>query len=198
MPTELPEKYIRMSKLIGEKYGMHIASFKSNKDLVKRYGKKIFDLWNHTYNVLYGFAPLTERQVKYYIDLYLSLVRRELISLIVDDDDEVIGFGIAIPSLSKAFQKANGRLTPIALINLLMSMRKNDTVDLYLMGVRPDYQQKGLISMIFADLVPKFIKNGYKIAETNPELETNGRIQAMWSEFGPRHHKTRRVFIKEF
>lgn len=197
IPDQIPERYTRMAAIVSEKYDLHLAQFKNSNDLVKRYGQKIFNLWNDTYNVLYGFAPLTDRQVKYYIKMYLSLLRSELVSIIVDKDDNVIGMGISIPSLSKAFQKSKGKLLPFGFIHLLKALRKNDTVDLYLMGIHPDYQGKGLNSMIFADLVPKYIKNGYKFAETNPELEKNGRIQVLWSEFNPRHHKTRRVFIKD-
>jgi len=87
---------------------------------------------------------------------------------------------------------------PFGFIYLLKALRKNDIVDLYLMGIHPDYQGKGLNAIIFADLVPIFIKNGYKLAETNPELEKNGRIQVLWSEFDKRQHRRRRVFIKEF
>lgn len=197
IPTELPDRFTRMADILAKKYDLRIAELKSNRQLVNQYGRKLFNLWNETYNVLYGFAPLTERQMNYYIKLYLSLIRLDLISLIVDKNDDIIGFGISMPSLTRAFQKAKGRLFPFGFIHLLKAMRKNDKVDLYLMGIRPDYQQKGLIAMIFAHLVPNFIRNGYRLAETNPELEHNGRIQALWSEFEPRHHKTRRVFIRE-
>jgi GNAT superfamily N-acetyltransferase len=198
IPQELPERYTRMSALLSEKYQLHMAKIKSHKQLGKIYGRKLFRLWNETYNQLYGFSPLTEKQITYYIQMYLSIVRLDLISLILDEKEDIIGFGIAMPSFSKAMQKAKGHLFPFGFIHILRALRKNDRVDLYLMGVRPDYQQKGLISMIFADLVPKFIKNGYRVAETNPELETNGKIQQLWADFGPRHHKTRRVFIKTF
>lgn len=197
MPDSVPDRFTRMAAIVSEKHGLRMAKFKSNKELVDRYGKKLFQLWNDTYKVLYGFAPITDRQVKYYIKLYLSVVKWELVSLIVDKEDDLVGFGIAIPSLSRAFQKAKGKLFPFGIFHLMKALKKNDLVDLYLMGVRLDYQGKGLNSMIFSDLVPKFIKNGYKIAETNPELEDNGKIQALWSEFGPLHIKSRRVYLKE-
>jgi len=197
LPTELPVRYSRMAAIVAEKQNVHIVKCKTSRELVNKYGKKIFQLWNDTYNVLYGFAPLTERQVQYYIKMYLSFIRPDLISLIADNEDNLVGMGIAIPSLSKAFQKAKGKIFPFGLFYLINAIRKNDIVDLYLMGVHPDYQKKGLNALIFADLVPIFIKNGYKLAETNPELENNGHIQALWSEFNPRHHRTRRVFIRD-
>jgi GNAT superfamily N-acetyltransferase len=197
MPDMIPDRYVRMAAIVAEKYNLKVVKFDTARALVKKYGKKIFKLWNDTYNVLYGFAPLTDRQVKYYIKMYLSLVRSDLVCIIVNKEDDVVGMGIAIPSLSKAFQKANGKILPFGIFHLIKALHKNDIVDLYLMGIHPDYQGKGLNSMIFADLIPIFIKNGYKLAETNPELEKNGRIQVLWSEFNPRHHRTRRVYLKD-
>lgn len=197
IPSELSDRYTRMADILAKKYDLQMAKLTSNKQLVKQYGQKIFKLWNETYNVLYGYAPLTKRQEKYYINMYLSMINIDLVSLIVDKNDDVIGFGISMPSLSKALQKNKGRLFPFGFLHLLKALRKNDTVDLYLMGIRLDYQQKGLIALIIADLAPKYVKRGYRFAESNPELEHNGKIQATWADFNPRHHKTRRVFIRD-
>jgi len=197
MPDVLPDRFSRMAKIVAEKQNLHIVKCKSSSELVKKYGKKLFQLWNDSYNVLYGYAPLSDKQVQYYIKMYLTFIKPELISLIADKDDNLVGMGITMPSLSKAFQKAKGKIFPFGFIHLLKALRKNDMVDLYLMGVHPDYQKKGLNAMIIADLVPIFIKNGYKIAETNPELETNAHIQALWTDFNPRHHRSRRIYIKD-
>lgn len=198
MPDVIPERYNRMAAIVSQKFDLRVVKFKTSKELVKVYGIKIFKLWNDTYNVLYGYSPLNDKQINYYIKMYLSFVRPDLVSIIVDKEDNVVGMGIAIPSLSKAFQKTKGKIFPFGFIHLLKALKKNDIVDLYLMGIHPDYQGKGLNSLIFADLVPIFIKNGYKLAETNPELEENGKIQQLWSEFNPRHHRRRRVYIREF
>lgn len=197
VPEELSERYFRFAELLAQKFDLKVVSCKSTRELAKRYGKKIFQLLNDSYDVLYGYVPLNEKQVDYYIKLYLSFVRPELVSLVVTPEDRVVGLGIAIPSMSKAFQKAKGKLLPFGFIHMLKAIRKNDLVDFYLMAIHPEYQSKGLNSLIFTDMLPKFQKNGYRLAETNPELETNSRIQALWSEFGPRHHKTRRIYIKE-
>lgn len=197
IPESLSDRYFRFSELLAQKFDLKVVSLNSTRELVRRYGKKIFQLLNDSYYVLYGYVPLTDKQVDYYIKLYLSFVRPELVSIIVTPEDRVVGVGIAIPSMSKAFQKAKGKLFPFGFIHMLKAIYKNDLVDLYLMGIHPEYQGKGLNSLIFTDLLPKFHKHGYRLAETNPELETNGRIQALWSEFNPRHHKTRRVYIKE-
>jgi hypothetical protein len=197
MPDKLPERFERMASIVSQKLELRVVKYKSLKKLVKHYGEKIFKLWNDTYNVLYGYSPLTDKQVKYYIKMYLSFVRPDLISIVVNKNDDVVGMGITIPSLSKAFQKSKGNIFPFGFLHLLKAIRKNDVVDLYLMGVHPDYQGKGVNAMIFADLTPIFIKNGFTIAETNPELETNTKVQLLWSDLSPRHVRTRRVYKKE-
>jgi hypothetical protein len=197
MPEQLPERFQRMADIVSQKYGLRVVKEKSLRKLVKRYGEKIFKLWNDTYNILYGFSPLTDKQVQYYIKMYLSFVRPDLICVVVDKEDTVVGMGITLPSLSKAFQKAKGKIFPFGFIPLLKALRKNDIVDLYLMGVHPNYQGKGVNALIFSDLTPTFIKNGYKMAETNPELETNTKVQLLWSDLSPQHVRSRRVFKKE-
>jgi GNAT superfamily N-acetyltransferase len=197
IPENIPERYQRMSAIVSQKFGLHTVKEKSLSKLVKNYGTKLFQLVNETYNVLYGFSTLTERQMNYYIKMYLSFARTDLISIVVDKDDNVVGMGITMPSLSKALQKSKGSLFPFGFIHMLKALKKNDVVDFYLMAVHPDFQNKGVSAMIFADLYPVFHKNGYKMAETNPELEMNSKIQLLWSEFNPQPVRRRRVFKKE-
>jgi len=108
----------------------------------------------------------------------------------------VIALGIAMPSFTKALQKAKGRLFPFGWFYMLRALRTNDRVDLYLMAVHPDYQNKGINSIMFAELMPRFAKNGYKFAESNPELESNTRMSSQWGSFEHVNHKSRRVYIK--
>lgn len=197
IPETIPDRYNRMAAIVSEKFGLRTVKEKSLKKLVKLYGEKLFKLVNETYNVLYGFSTLTERQMQYYIKMYLSFARTDLISIIVDKDENVVGMGITMPSLSKAMQKSKGSLFPFGFIHMLKALKKNDVVDFYLMAVHPDFQNKGVSAMIFADLYPSFHKNGYKMAETNPELETNSKIQLLWSEFNPQPVRRRRVFKKK-
>jgi len=197
IPESIPDRYQRMANIVSEKFGLRTVQEKSLKILVKNYGEKLFQLVNETYCVLYGFSTLTERQMKYYIKMYLSFARTDLISIIVDKEDNVVGLGITMPSLSKAMQKSKGSLFPFGFIHMLKALKKNNVVDFYLMGVHPDYQNKGVSALIFADLYPNFVKNGLKMAETNPELETNTKIQVLWSDFNPEPVRRRRVFKKE-
>jgi len=196
IPEEFPEKYFRIADIVRSKFNLTAKHFTSRKQIVANYAEKIFDLLNLSYQDLYGFSKLNEKQKHFYIGLYFSFFRLDTVSIIVDEKDDVIALGIAMPSFTNALQKAKGRLFPFGWYYMVRALKKNDTVDLYLMAVHPDYQNKGVNSILFAELMPRFAKNGYKFAESNPELETNTRMSSQWGSFEYVNHKTRRVYVK--
>lgn len=196
VPEVFPEKYFRIAEIVKQKFNLTSIRFKSRKEVVNNYAFKIFDLLNLCYSHLYGFTKLNEKQIHFYIKLYFSFFRLDTISIVVDEKDDVIALGIAMPSFSRALQKAKGKLLPLGWFYMLRSLYKNNIIDLYLIAVHPDYQSKGVTSVIFADLMPNAAKNGYKFAESNPELETNTRMSSQWGSFEYVNHKKRRVYIK--
>ena len=197
IPDGIPERYQRISDIIKRKYELSTPKYTSAKKLVKDYGQEIFQLINEAYSELYGYSPLTPRQINRYISMYIPVLRLDNISLIVDKDKKLIGVGIAMPSMSKALIKCRGRMFPFGWIHLLKALRgQNDVVDLLLVAVKPEYQSKGVNSLLFTDLIPCFITNGYKFAESNPELELNQKVQSQWGYFETRQHKRRRAFRK--
>jgi GNAT superfamily N-acetyltransferase len=197
IPKEVPEKHRRISDIVSKKYGLKIKKFKKTKEIWP-YAKRIFELWNEAYRPLYGYSELSERQINYYIKMYIPMLRLELITLIVrESDDAVIGIGITIPSLSKALQKSKGRLLPFGWFHLLKALHgKGKLLDLYIVGILPEYQSKGVNAMLFTDLIPIFNKIGFTHAESNPELELNHKVLSQWEYFERRPHKTRRAYIK--
>ncbi|MDR0733209.1 MAG: hypothetical protein LBF08_04000 [Dysgonamonadaceae bacterium] len=196
VPKEIPEKYLRIADIVRQKYGLRTKKFKKRKE-IWRYATRIFELWNEAYKPLYGYSELSPRQIEYYIKMYIPMLRLDLITLILDADDNVVGVGITMPSLSKALKKAGGYLLPFGWVHLLKALYgKNKTVDLYIIGILPEYQSKGVNSLIFNDLIPNCNKIGYLYAESNPELETNLKVQSQWEVFEREHHKTRRAYIK--
>jgi len=197
VPEVFPERYFRIADIVKQKFELTPKHFNSRKEVVDRYAAKIFDLLNLCYKDLYGFTKLNDKQVNFYIKLYFSFFRLDTVSVVVDKNDDVIALGIAMPSFTKALQKAKGSLFPFGWYYMLRALKKNDLVDLYLMAVHPDYQNKGVNSIMFAELMPNSAKNGYKFAESNPELETNTKMSSQWASFEYVNHKKRRVYIKE-
>ena len=197
IPEAVPDKYQRIADIVRKKFNLHTVKFTSRKKLKEKYGQALFDLINEAYDKLYGFSPLTQRQIDYYIGMYLSFLRLEDVSVIVDEDEKLVGLGITMPSFSRALQKSGGKLFPFGWWHILKAMRgKTDTVDLMLIAVAKEYLNKGVNALLFADLIPGYIKNGYKWAESNPELEENSSVQLQWQYFDYHQHRRRCAFKK--
>lgn len=198
VPDSVPDKYLRIASLVERKYGFKTLHYTSRSRLKADYGKAIFDLINVAYDGLYGYSPLSDRQIGYYIDKYLGILRLDCISIVVDKEGKLVAFGISIPSFSRALQRSGGRLWPFGWYHLLKAIRgKNDVVDLMLVAVSPEYQNMGVNAMVFADLLPTYIKNGYKFAESNLELADNASVQLQWQYFERRQHRRRCAFRRD-
>ena len=198
VPEQVPEKMARVAKLVKSRVGVDTIKYTNRKKLVRDYGDAIFALINEAYDSLFGYSPLSEKQIKHYIKMYLPFLPLDDLSLVVKPDGELIGVGISIPSLSQGLIKSRGRLFPFGWYHLLKAFKgKNDTVDLLLIAVKPEYQNKGVNALFFDDLIPYFIKFGYKWAETGHELETNPQVLKQWDYFEREQHKRRRAFTKE-
>ncbi len=198
VPDGVPDKHRRIADIVSRKYGLRLATYSSRKELRTRYGQALFDLINEAYADLYGYSPLTRREIDYYIDIYLGILRLEDIAVVVDADDRLIAVGISMPSMSEALRKSRGRLFPMGWYHLLKALRGHvDVVDLLLVAVRPEYQSKGVNALLFTHLIPNFIAGGYKYAESNLELEGNENVQKQWEYFERRQHRRRRAWRRE-
>lgn len=197
LPDSLPEKFVRIANIVKERYNLNMVECKNINVLAKQYGQQMFELINSAYTDLYGYSPLTKRQIDHYVDMYIPLLHNDEVAVVENENHEVVGVGIAIPSLAKALQKARGRIFPFGWFYLLKALKmKNDTADLLLVAVHPDYQNKGVNALFFEKIFKSFKRRGYKMVETNPELEDNNKVQQQWQYFDTVQHKRRRAFIK--
>lgn len=195
VPDAIPEKHKRIAEIIARKYELRTVKYTDRNKLRDDYGQPLFELINEAYADLYGYSPLTPAEIDHYIKEYLGILRLEDVSIVVDKDDRLVAVGISMPSLSKALRRANGRLFPTGWYHLLRAIRGHvDVVDLLLVAVRPEYQSKGVNALLFADLIPSYIANGYKYAESNLELEGNENVQRQWEYFERRQHRRRRAW----
>lgn len=197
VPDSIPDKYQRIADIVARKFNLRVLAYSSRKKLKQEYGQAIFNLINDAYKDLYGYVALTQRQIDYYIGIYLGMLRLEDVCLIVDGSDALVGVGISMPSISKALQRCEGKLFPTGWYHLYKAIRGgSDVVDLLLVAIRPDYQGKGVNALLFSHLIPNYNKNGYKFAESNVELEGNESVQKQWEYFERRQHRRRRAWKK--
>ena len=198
IPESVPERHRNLANIVKERYKLKLLKL-SRREIIKNgYGQKFFELINQTYCNLYGFSLLSPKQIDSYVDLYLSLIDTRMITFVENDKGELIGAAASIPSLSVALQKCRGEMLPFGWWHLLKAMflKRPDTLELLLIGVRPDYQNCGVNSLIILDLAERFREMGFKFAETNAMLENNDKIHAMWKPFEKEQHKARWIFGK--
>ncbi len=193
----VPDKIERINELIKEKYKLKVPEFKSLKKEIMPYARKFFHALNASFEGLYGFVPLTEKEIDWYLKQYFPFLKPQFISLIIDEMDEIAGFGVSLPSLSRAYQKAKGRLFPFGWYHLLRALHKYDYIDLYMNGVRPEWQHKGIHSLYYAQMNKAYIKYNVQKALTNPQIDGNEAVK-IWEKYeGYKEVIRRRVYGKD-
>ena len=196
--TGMPERLSRIAEIVMKKYDLRIKKYTSARKIAKDYGQEIFKVINEAFKPLFGYSELSQKQIDQYVRMYLPVLDLKLVSLITEANGRLVAVGISMPSMSRALQKAKGKLTPLGWWHLLKALKfkKPKILDLMLVGVLPEYQSKGVNSILFNDLLPIYISEGYDYVETNPELEENNKVQQQWIYFERRQHKRRRCFKK--
>jgi ribosomal protein S18 acetylase RimI-like enzyme len=191
----VPEKVARINNLISQKYHLTTLVPKTKKALIPIV-PKFFRTLNDAFKNLYGFTELSEKQIKYYTDAYFGFAVPELLCFILDEKEEVVGFGIIFPSLSTAFQKAKGRLFPFGFIHILKALRNYHTIDLYFNGVHPDWQKRGIHTLYYSAMSEIAIKKNLKFAISTGQLETNINAVGIWDNYEKEPYFRTRCYIK--
>lgn len=197
-PEELPERITRMANVVAQRSKLHVHKVKSAKELVKTFGTTYFDVLSDAYSVLYNYQPLTQKQKEFYSKMYFPLLNFDFVSIICNEKEEIVALGLGMPDIAKEMKKANGSLWPFAWFHLLRALKakKIHTFCELLIAVRPDYQDKGVNAMIFAEQFPIYKKYGIQVVETTSILETNYKNLANFIIYPHKQHRTRRAYIK--
>jgi hypothetical protein len=194
--TGIPEKLVRIGERIKQRSKVRVLKFKRKREVME-IAPKIFTLLDEAFEEIYGSVPLTENQIMYYVKKYFPFVDKDLVKVAVNEEDEPVGFMITLPNLSKAFQKAKGRLLPLGWFHILRALKEHEVLDFYLAGIKQKYRGQGVDLLMVLDVGQTVLEKGFKHAESNVELETNKKIQAQWKYFNPVQHKRRRIYKKK-
>jgi len=200
VPPQVPDKYVRIAEIVKQKYNLHVRKLKSVREIKRTgIGQRIFDLINESYAPLFGYSQMTQAQISQYVKEYLPILDLSLVTLIENEQDELVGVGISMASLSTALQRAKGKMFPLGWWHLAKALywKKPPIVDLLLVAVKPEYQNKGVNALLFTDLIPQYIRHKFVWAETNPELEVNDKVQSQWQYLENYLHKRRRCYRKD-
>ncbi len=199
VPDRVPDKFGKLAAMVQQRYDLRVHKFTRRELTTEGWGREVFHLLNATYKDLYGFSELSQRQIDKLVDDYIKIADLNLVTAVMDGE-RMIGFGITFPSFSRALQKTrDGRLFPLGWWQLLrtLKMHKTDTVDLLLIGVLPEYRQKGANALIFNDLIQQFQHYGFRWAEAMPQMEANEAVRSQWQYLDARQHRRHRCFRKK-
>ena len=198
LPKEVPARYARTAQYAREQIGLRVIKLTSADICHHGYGQKIFDLLNEAYKPLFGFSELSVEQMYVFLKKYIHLIDMRLIPVVVNQKQEVVGVAVTMGSLTQAMQKAQGSIWPFGWWHLLKALKwhPEDSVDMLLVAVRPDYQGLGVNALFFDDLIPIYQKLGFKRAETGPQLEDNVRELSQWKALQPELVKRRRCYTR--
>ena len=190
------DRYTRFADMVGQRYNLREGDYKTKKQLLKKYADGIFGVMNACYSKLHGFSELSPAQCEDLKNQFFPNLSLDYVSVIVDKDDKVVGFGITLPSLSLALQKAKGHLFPFGFIHILRALKKNDTIDALLIAILEEYQDKGVNAMIISKIGKGMHKNGIRYVESTRELEETHGVQNLWGRFEHHLHKRARIYTK--
>ena len=199
VPKSVPDGYQRIADIVMKRCNLHIHKIKSRKEIKNTdLPYRIFDLINEAYSPLFGYSKMSKKQVDQYVKSYFTLLDMRMVTVVEDANNEIVAVGISMPSIARALQKAKGKLFPFGWYHLAKALffKRSDILDLLLVGVKPEYQSKGVNALLFADLIPTYIKMGFSYGETNPELEGNDKVQSQWKYLDSETHKRRRCYHK--
>lgn len=200
IPDKTPERFDHVAEIVKEKYGLKIVKVRNIKELKRRYGMTYFDVLDSAYQKLYNYQPFTPEQKEYYTNMYFPLLNFDFVTIVVNQQDEIVGVGLGMPDISHELKKIKGKLFPFGWFTLLRKLKAKrfEVLDLLLVAVREDYQDKGVNALFFHDMLPYFFKYGVKYAESTSMLEHNKKvIEQFTKNFETKQHKRHRAYIRE-
>lgn len=197
VPSQVDERLQKMSDYLIKRNGYELVMYKDRKSL-QNDASDAFKVIDEAFAKLYGTCPLTDKVINKAVGDYIPLVNLKYICSIKEKDGSIIGFAVLVPSIAKALKKSNGRAFPFGIFRMLKALKgKNDTLEMFFIAVKPEYQKKGIPAIIMSTMLKMCIDNGVKYCETGPELEVNEDVQGLWKGFDTRQHKRRRCWKKD-
>ena len=197
VPKQVDEKITRITQKIADKYGLKLVKAKSTNEILKKYKDQIFGLLNECYSPLYGVVPITPKMEEQLVSQFRLVVDKKFISMVTNDKDELIGFGLVFPSIAEAMQEAKGRIFSPKIFKLLKAIKHPKVVDTVFIAVKPEYRTKGVPAFIMNQIITNLIELGVEEAESLLQLETNVNIKNIFDNFEKVQHKRRRCYIKK-
>lgn len=190
------ERFERISSLLMRRRNYrNVCETMPTKKVIKKYGDSFFECYNAAYSTLDNFIPLDERAKKATLKQFGTILNNKFFGIIVNDEDKVIAFTIALPYIGDALRKGKGRLLR-TIFPLLRAIKHPKKLELTLMGVHPDYRNSGAQALTMAAITKNI--NEFHIVDTfaDPILTTNEDMLSMWKGMSTSLRCKRQTFKK--
>ena len=199
VPEAVPDKVVRASRMLQERYGLHVRKITKREVRKEHYGQKIFDLINRTYSQLYDFTVLPPEVIDGYVNTYLGLLDLKFVTLVEDANGKLVAVALTMPSIAHAVKKSRGYMFPLGWWYLLKSMyfKYEEALELLMIAVEPEWRNKGVHALLFNEIIPNLQKGGFKYGESNAEMESNTSVQNIWNAYEKEFKRRRRVYSKD-
>lgn len=197
-PKACPERLERIAEIVKQRSHVRVDKVHSARELERKYGIEYMNVIDEAYQKLYNFQPMTDAQKRYYKKMYFPMLNFDFVTIVVNENNEIVCLGLGMPDISEALRKCGGKLLPFGWFHLLKALKakKMESFNFLLIATRPDYQDKGVIALLFQDMIPYINQYGIKRLETTAILETNSKNIANFTQFDHKQHKRRRAYIK--
>lgn len=196
VPETIPEFYLKIyERAINNNKDIRVIKLSGRKQ-IKPYIMPVLGLVNDTFRDIYAFVPLEEREMREFAQRYLMILDKRFIKIIENGKGEVIAFILGIPDISEGIKRSRGYILPFGIFQIMSSQRRTKLLSLLLGGIREDYRNAGLDTILGVEILKEVKKAGLKFIDSHLELETNLKMRAEMEKMGGVVYKKYRIYQK--
>lgn len=183
-----------IARRVVERGTFKVQQFKNKKELIA-WADRIGEAYNNTFVQNWEYYPFSKKEIKFITDTIIQVANPKLIKIITCGD-KVVGFLLAFPDISKAMRRAQGKLNPISIIDMLIEMNKTDWVSLNGMGILPEYQGRGGNALLYSEMEKTIKGFNFAHADLTQVAETTKQMRKDLENVGGKAYKNHRVYRK--
>lgn len=196
IPKKIPELYERIHQRFSRNQNLKLVEFRS-KLQIRPYIIPVLQLVNETYAPLFGFAPMSEEEMKKFANQYLPVLDPGFVKVVIDKANNVVAFVVGIPDMSAGIQKAKGRIFPFGFFYILNAMKKSKQLNLMLGAIKNGYRGTGISAFMGKAILESSIKRGIEVMDSHLILEHNLPMRGECEKLHGKVCKRYRIFSKK-
>lgn len=192
---QIPERVQRITERVMQRGHLEIKTFKNKKELLG-WADRIGTAYNNAFVNNWEYYPLTQREIDFVVENIMTIADHRLIKIVTHGED-VVGFLFAFHDVSAAMQRAKGRLFPFGLLDILMEIRRTNTVSVNGMGILPEFQGHGGNALLYYAMGTTLLEfKQFVHVEMTQVAETTEQMRADLKNLNGVEYKNNRVYRK--